>query len=81
MKTTVSATAARTRLYRLIEETGQSHQPITITGKLNNAVLVSEEDWNAIQETLYLTSIPGVRQSIAEGMKADISDCVSALKW
>lgn len=81
MKTTVTATAARARLYRLIEEAGQSHQPITITGKANNAVLVSEDDWNAIQETLYLTGIPGVRESIIDGMKASVKDCVTELKW
>lgn len=81
MKTTVTATDARTRLYRLIEETGRSHHPITITGKVNNAVLVSEEDWNAIQETLYLRSIPGVRDSIVDGMKVEMKDCVTDLKW
>jgi len=81
MKTTLTATAARARLYRLIEETGSSHQPITITGKSNNAVLVSEDDWNAIQETLYLTSIPGVRDSIVKGMKTNASDCATELKW
>tara|TARA_R110001599_G_scaffold253100_1_gene453322 strand:+ start:351 stop:581 length:231 start_codon:yes stop_codon:yes gene_type:complete len=59
----------------------ESHQPIVIMGKLNKAVLVSEEDWSAIQETLYLLSFPGMRESIGEGMKTAVDDCDEELSW
>lgn len=77
----LNATEARAKLYALIDETAASHQPIVITGKRSNAVLVSEEDWNAITETLYLLSIPGMRESIREGMEAHISECSKELDW
>ena len=79
--TNVTATEARSNLYRLIDETAQSHQPVTITGKRNNAVLVSEEDWRSIQETLYLLAVPGMRESIREGMERPISECDEELDW
>ncbi len=72
---------ARSNLYRLIDETADSHQPILITGKRNNAVLVSEADWAAIQETLYLLSVPGMRESIREGMAEPIDQCTKELDW
>ncbi len=78
---TLSATEAGANLYRVIDETAESHEPVLITSKRNNAILVSESDWNSIQETLYLLSIPGVRESIKEGMEADISDCSEELDW
>lgn len=71
----ISATQARANLYNLIDETTAAHEPILITGKRNNAVLVSEEDWNAIQETLFLVSIPGMRQSIVEGGQESVAEC------
>ena len=77
----LKATEARANLYNLIDETADSHQPIVITGKRNNAVLLSEEDWNAINETLYLVSIPGVRESIKEGLKANLSECKKEIDW
>lgn len=77
----MTATEARSKLYRLIDETAENHQPIVILGKRNNAVLVSEEDWSAIQETLYLLSIPGMRESIREGMDAPIEECDGELDW
>ncbi|VEN73769.1 Antitoxin [Candidatus Desulfarcum epimagneticum] len=77
----LNATEARSKLYRLIDETAQTHQPIVITGKRGNAVLVSEEDWNVISETLYLLSIPGMRKSIKEGLDEDISNCSKDLDW
>lgn len=77
----MTATEARSNLYRLIDETAASHQPIVITGKRNNAVLVSEEDWSAIQETLFLLSIPNMRQSIREGMDTPASECDEELDW
>tara|TARA_Y100001963_G_C6594734_1_gene359668 strand:- start:158 stop:400 length:243 start_codon:yes stop_codon:yes gene_type:complete len=79
--TTITATEARSNLYRLIDETAESHQPVVISGKRNNAVLVAEEDWTAIQETLYLLSIPGMRESIVEGMAESTDDCDKELDW
>ena len=64
----VTATEARSNLYRLMDETANSHEPVLISGKRNNAVLLSEEDWTAIQETLFLLSVPSMRESIREGM-------------
>ncbi|MEL0083871.1 MAG: type II toxin-antitoxin system Phd/YefM family antitoxin [Gammaproteobacteria bacterium] len=61
--TILNATEARSKLYTLIDETTETHQPIVITGKRGNAVLVSEEDWNSIAETLHLLSVPGMRES------------------
>lgn len=78
---TYSASNARSRLYRLIDEASSSHEPILITGKRTNAVLISEEDWKAIQETMYLLSVPGMRKSIVEGMKTPVEECSEELKW
>jgi len=79
--TTLNATEARANLYSLIDEASNTHKPIRITGKRSNAVLLSEEDWNAINETLYLVSIPGMRESIQEGMNTDLSECDKDLSW
>lgn len=79
--TTITATEARSNLYRLIDETAESHQPVVISGKRNNAVLVAEEDWSAIQETLYLLSMPGMRESIVEGMAGSTDECDKELDW
>jgi antitoxin YefM len=79
--TAYTATKARASLYRLIDQVGQSHKPIHITGKKGGAVLVSEEDWSAIQETLYLLSIPGMGKSIRDGLKVGIKECDEDLKW
>lgn len=77
----ITATEARSNLYRLIDETADSHQPIVIMGKRNKAVLVAEEDWAAIQETLYLLSIPGMRESIRDGMTTAVDQCNEELDW
>ena len=77
----LSASNARTNLYRLIDETAASHQPLVITGKRNNAVLVSQEDWAAMQETLFLLSIPNMRESLRDGMSAPASELSSTLDW
>ncbi|WP_421856020.1 type II toxin-antitoxin system Phd/YefM family antitoxin [Marinomonas sp.] len=77
----MTATEARSNLYRLIDEVADSHQSIVITGKRNNAVLISEEDWFVIQETLFLLSIPNMRESIREGMSASIRECDEKLDW
>ena len=79
--TGITVTEARSSLYRLIDETAESHQPVMITGKRNKAVLVSEEDWAAIQETLFLLSVPGMRESIREGMEASVDECDEELNW
>ena len=76
-----SASNARSNLYRLIDQTAESHKPVLITGKRHNAVLVSEEDWAAIQETLHLLSIPGMRASIRRGLKTPVSKCRKELRW
>jgi antitoxin YefM len=78
---TLTASEARSKLYRLIDETATSHQPVLITGKRANAVLVSEEDWRVIQETVYLLSIPGMRESIREGLDAPVEECAKGLNW
>ena len=78
---TLTASDARANLYRLIDEAAESHQPIVIAGKRANAVLVSAEDWAAIQETLHLLSVPGMRDSIKEGMNESVDDCAKAIDW
>jgi antitoxin YefM len=79
--TTLSATEARKSLYNLVDEVAESHDPVQIVGKRNSAVLIAEEDWRAIQETLYLTSIPGMRQSIQDGMKTPLEECDLEPEW
>jgi prevent-host-death family protein len=76
-----TATEARSKLYRLIDEVKNSHQPIIITGKRGNAVLISEEDWQSLQETLYLLSIPGMRESIREGLATPVDECAQDIDW
>ena len=78
---TLTASEARANLYRLIDQAAASHLPIHISGKRNSAVLLSEEDWCAIQETMYLLSVPGMRESIMEGMETPISDRAKELDW
>jgi prevent-host-death family protein len=78
---TISATKARNNLYKLIDETAKASEPIYISGKRNNAVLLSEEDWRSIQETLYLLSISNMRESIIKGMKTPIEKCSDKLEW
>ncbi|HEX5343414.1 MAG TPA: type II toxin-antitoxin system Phd/YefM family antitoxin [Duganella sp.] len=78
---TISASEARSRLYNLIDETAASHAPVTITGKRNNAVLVSAEDWAAIQETLYLLSVPGMRESIITARAEPLADSSKEPGW
>lgn len=76
-----SATQARSNLYRLIDQVSKSHKPIHISGKNANAVLISEEDWSAIQETLHLLSIPGMGKSIKKGLKTPLKKCDEDLDW
>jgi antitoxin YefM len=79
--TTITATEARKQLYKLVDDVSDSHEPIQITGKRGNAVLVSEDDWRAVQETLFLVSIPGMRESIIEGMATPPEELDSELRW
>ena len=79
--TTLTATEARSNLYKLLDRAAQSHEPIQITGKRNNAVLIAEDDWRAIKETLYLLSIPRMRESIRKGLKTSLKKCGKGLKW
>lgn len=77
----LTATEARSKLYRLIDETASSHEPIVITSKRGRAVLISEDDWRSIQETLFLLNISGMRESIREGLATPIDECTEEIEW
>jgi antitoxin YefM len=77
----LTATEARKRLYSLVDEVKESHEPIQIVGKRNSAVLISEEDWRAIQETLFLMSVPGMRESIKKGLETPPEECDEDVNW
>ena len=79
--TSITVTEARKRLYVLLDDVANSHEPIQIAGKRHSAVLVSEADWRAIQETLYLDSIPGMRASIRKGLTTPVEKCHEELDW
>ena len=79
--TTVNVTEARANLYKLIDDASVSHEPVVITGKRGNVVLLAEDDWNAINETLYLLSVPGMRKSIKEGMQENLDETSTELEW
>jgi len=78
---TLTASEARARLYRLIDEASSSHEPVVIKGKRSSAVLISEDDWRSVQETLYLLSVPGMRESIREGLATPVEECSSEPGW
>jgi len=78
---TVTATTARSMIYKLLDDASDSHEPIQITGKRSSAVLVAEDDWRAIQESLYLVSIPGMRESILSGLATPVAECAKKLDW
>lgn len=78
---TLTTTEARKNIYKLIDEANETHEPIQITGKKHNAILVGEEDWRNIRETMYLASIPGMRESIQEGMNTPLSETSNVLDW
>ena len=78
---TITATEARKILYKLLDDVSEAHEPVQITGPRSNAILVSQEDWDAVQETLYLVSIPGMRDSILEGMATPNDELESELDW
>lgn len=78
---TITASHARTNLYRLLEEAAQSSEPIQITGKSGNAMLVSADSWYALQETVHLLSSPGMRDSIREGLRTPPEECSEDPGW
>jgi len=79
--TTLNVTEARANLYKLIDDATVNHEPVVITGKRGNAVLLAEDDWNAINETLHLLSVPRMRESILEGMQESIDSAATELNW
>lgn len=79
--TSMNVSEARAALYRLVDEASTSHEPILIKGRRSKAVLIAEEDWRAIQETLYLLSVPGMRESIREGLAMPVEACSSEAGW
>jgi len=81
MTKVMSVSQVRADIYNVMDETAQTHEPVLITGKRNNAVMLSQEDWNAIEETLYLNSIPNMTSSIQESMSADDSEFSEEVEW
>jgi PHD/YefM family antitoxin component YafN of YafNO toxin-antitoxin module len=77
----VTISKARSSLYRLVDDITINHEPTFIKGKRNNAVLIGEEDWRSIQETLYLCSVPGIAESIVEGKNISIEECVESVEF
>jgi prevent-host-death family protein len=80
LQKSISISQARANIFKLVEEINYNHTPIIITGKKNDAVLLSLDDWNAIQETLYLNAIPNLRDSIIEGINTPLEEC-EEFKW
>lgn len=78
---TMNASAVRANLYKLMDEIEESSEPLQVTGKRSKVVMLSESDWHAIQETLFLLSIPGMRESIMEGMAEPVEQCHEDLEW
>ena len=81
MTNIMSASQVRADIYNLMDRTAQTHEPIVIIGKRNNVVMISQEDWEAIEETLYLNSIPNLSKSIRDAMKADDSEFYENIEW
>jgi len=79
--TTITATEARKQLYTLLDNVADNHTPVQITGKRHSAILVAEDDWRSIQETLHLHSIPGMRDSIIKGLNTSVEECKEELDW
>ena len=78
---TITATEARKLLYKLLDQVATTHNPVLITGKRANAVLISEDDWRAVEETMYLLSVPGMRESIVEGLKTPVEELFDEVEW
>ena len=81
IKSVVSSDDAQLRLGDLLDQTSSEHEPLLIKGPKSNAVLMAEEDWNSLQETLYLLSVPGMRESLLEAARADNAEFSTSLDW
>lgn len=81
MTKVITASKARAEFFSLINETATSHEPVIITGKHHNTVMISQEDWNAIQESLFLMSIPNMKESIIVGINTPIEECSEDIEW
>lgn len=81
MTQVMTVSQARTNIYKLMDETAASHEPILITGKRNNVVMISQEDWNVMQEMLHLNTIPGMVESIKEGLNTSVQECATEVQW
>ena len=79
--TALTVTQARRNLFNLVDEVSSSHEPVQISGKRTSAILIAEEDWRAIKETLHLCSIPGMRESIREDLSVPVEECKTELEW
>ena len=79
--TTLSASEASKRLDEVLDDLAESHAVVQITGRRHCGVLVSEDDWRAIQETLFLTSVPWMKESIVEGLRTPVDQCAKELDW
>ena len=79
--TTLTATEARKNIYSLVDEVNESYEAIQIQGKRGSAILISGDDWRSLQETLYLSSLPGMKKSILKGMKTPVRKCSKKLVW
>jgi len=77
----LSASKVKERLDSILDEVQNTYEPMIITGEKNSAVLISQEVWRSIEETLYLSSIPGMKDSIIDGMNEKIENCTTALEW
>lgn len=78
---TIRVSEARANLYKLVEEAARTHEPLKIAGKHGNAIIIGEDEWLAVEETLYLLSVPGMRESIVEGMQTPVEDCKPGIEW
>ena len=78
---TITAAEAQAKIFSLINEVTEEREPVKIAGEHSSVVLISEAEWNSIQETLHLISIPGLRESIIEGMKTPVEECETKLEW
>ena len=81
MTRVMSVSQVRADIYNVMDETALTHEPILITGKRNNVVMLSEEDWNAIEETLFLNSVPNLASSIQKSMQAEDSEFSEDIEW
>lgn len=77
----VTPSEARKHFYQLMDDVNTTHEPVFISGRKSEAVMIALSDWEAIQETLYLNSIPGMKASILKGMNTSPEDCLPSVDW